>query len=416
MLTICTTDKSIQFLQDFNSLLENFEHCENITNLRPKLEEAAAMASRLIARRAHSFRVQPSFMHFRKMNIALCRLKELNIYQDIKDIHNAIGVAKTARKLNDKYYLPDKENFFYFLTKFQSFAKLMIRIVMCARESHRLFLELLHRAAFIEACSLFIAVLAEVWSICIEMCRCAVQFYNGFHSFYAKNYDQSTTLPKRLNKWLGEEYKEYIDVSIDANQQNVKEEFFLFDGNDNVDNEGMIIEQKFEPKLLVSQPKSKNVRTDETDDSLEQKKKKKMNMAKTHDLLQSQNNYASTSKPIEVKEKLKITMKTLPSMNKSFDFGEKISRIQMNPNYQNAPKKVIEHINVDQVKTIKDIRQFLLTEDELRGSGEQVNTKGVKNEAWEQFKTFTNSLLILSHHGLVLKKFKNQFKNLKNRR
>ncbi|XP_055325782.1 uncharacterized protein LOC129579634 [Sitodiplosis mosellana] len=392
---------------DFDALLNNFGHCESIHDLRPKLEQAAAMASRLIARRAHSFRVQPSFMYFRKMNIALCRLKELNIYQNIKDYQNAIGVAKMARKLDDKYYLPDRENFFYFLTKLQSFAKLLLRTVMCARESHRLFLELLHRAAFIETISLFSAVLAEVWTICIDMCRCVVQFYNGFYPFYAKNYDKSKSLPKRLNKWLGEEYIEYIDISVDQSQLDLNEEFFLFDGSDTVKNEGKVIDQKFEPKLLVNQPVQKNVKGDESVG-------KKTKMPKTLDLLGKQQNFASTSKPVQVKGKPMISMKPLPLYNKNFDLGEKISRTPTMSRKEVA--KVIKHIDVDQLKTIKEIREFLTVEDELRQNDQEQNTKGVTNEEWEKFKTSTTSLLILSHHGLVLKKFRNQWKNLKMRR
>lgn len=401
-------------------MLSKFEYCNTITSLRPKLEQAAAMASRLIARRAHSFRVQPSFMYFRKMNIALCRLKELNIYQDISDIKNAIGVAKTARKLDDKYYLPDQQNFFHFLTKFQSFSKLLVRIVMCAHHGHRLFLELLHRAAFIETISLFSSVFAEVWTICIEMCKNAVKFYNGFYPFYAKNYDKSTTLPKRLNKWLGDEYTDYIDISVDKSQLHTNEELILFGGEDD-DNIGMenqkgkIIEQKFEPKLLVNQPiVQKKTKLNEVDAESGENKKAKAKMFKTQDLLESRKTYEITPKVPEVKTTATVSMKVLPVNSKHFDLGEKISRTQVPT--QSVVKEPIKHINVEQLKTIKEIREFLSVEDELRQSRQEQNTKGIKNGDWEAFKSTANNLLILSHHGLVLKKFRNEWKKLINRR
>lgn len=162
---------------------------------QPKLEHAAALASRLIARRAHAFRVQPSFMYFRKMNISLCRLKELNIYDDIRDMQKAIEIAKTAGKLDKKCYLPAKENFHHYLSEFQSFTKLLIRIVMCARESHKLFLDIIYRSAFIEIISLFMAVLSDIWTMCIDMCKSAARFYNEFYQFYASNYDRSSDFP-----------------------------------------------------------------------------------------------------------------------------------------------------------------------------------------------------------------------------
>lgn len=393
-------------IEDFDALLKNFEHCENIHELRPKLEEAAALASRLIARRAHSFRMQPSFMYFRKMNIALCRLKELNIYQVIKEYQNAIGLAKAARNLDDKFYLPDKDNFFYFLTKFQSLTKLLIRIVICAREASRLFMELLYRSAFIEAISLFMAVLAEIWTICIEMCKKAVQFYNGFYPFYAKNYDHSKSMPKRLNKWLGDDYIDYIDISVDQSQLNAKEEIFLFEGDDTVENQGIVIEQKFEPKLRVNQPVSKKYEDDAHG--------KRPKMSKAFDLRDKHQQFSSGSKPIQTKERPVVSMNSLSSINTNFDLGEKISRT--NATSQKVAAKVKKRIDVDQVKTIKDIREFLSVEDELRQDREEKNTKGINNEEWDGFKTSANNLLILSHHGLVLKKFKTQWKNLKMRR
>lgn len=346
------------------------------------------------------------------MNIALCRLQELNIYQEIKDVEHAIGVAKTARKLDDKYYLPDRENFFYFLTRCQSFAKILVRIVMCARESHRLFLELLHRSAFIETISLFSSVLAEIWTTCIEMCRNIVQFYNGFYPFYAKNYDQSKLLPKRLHKWLGEEYEEYIAVSVDANQLKTNDELFLFDRVDTIERDGMIIEQKFEPKLLVNQPIPKNIKVEESDTKFGHKISK-TKVFKTHDLLQTLPNYGSMSKVID---KPVISMKTLPIASKNFDLGEKISRSNETGSNQKEKPKVTKHINVEQLKTIKEIREFLAVEDELRQSEQEKNTKGIKNIDWDKFKADANNLLILSHHGLVLKKFRNQWKSLLHRR
>lgn len=393
-------------------MLASFEYCDTIHTLRPKLEQAAAMASRLIARRTHSFRVQPSFSYFRKMNIALCRLKELNIYADIKDTQKAIGVAKTARKLDDKYYLPDRGNFFYFLTKFQSFTKLLVRIVMCARESHRLFLELLHRAAFIEIISLFISVLAEVWTICREMCKNAVQFYNQFYPFYANNFEKSNSLPKRLNKWLGDEYNEYIDVSVNDKQMKSNEELFLFDGNEMVENHGFVIEQKFEPKLLVNQSISKTTKWNETDQKSSQNKKAGVKMVKTQDLLEKRPNYDIKVETTENKQKSTVSMKALPTTNRNFDFGEKICRT----NLQSKTVKPIKHINVDQLNTVKEIRAFLSTEDELRQNGQEQNTKGIKNDDWDKFKTTANQLLILGHHGLVMKKFRNEWKKLQFRR
>lgn len=402
---------------DFKSVLATFNRCEPIQNNRLKLEQASALASRLIARRAHSFRVQPSFMYFRKMNIALCRLKELNIYEDIKDTREAISVAETARKLDDKYYLPTQDNFVYFLIKFQSFAKLLIRIVMCARESHRLFLELLHRAAFVEIISLFISVLAEIWTICIEMCKATVQFYNEFRRHFLKNYEQIKKLPKHLDRWLGEEYNEYIDITVDSTTLKTDADFILFNETD-IDTKGMIIEQKFEPKLMVAQRMAGNSKAAANEDSTSSILKGKGVSIKSQDLLEKRQfkieKAAIQSAPVA---KSTITMKQMPLNIKmeTLDLGAKISRD--NPSMPERKLLNVKQINVEQLKTVKEIREFLSVEDELRQANQHKNSKGINNNDWDKFKIASNQILILGHPGLVLKKFKTLWQKLcKNRR
>lgn len=345
------------------------------------------------------------------MNIALCRLKELNIYEEIKDMQKCIAVAKTARRLDHKYYLPTQENFFFFLIKFQSFTKLMIRIVVCARESHRLFLELLHRAAFVEAISIFISTLAEIWSICIEMCKSAVQFYNQFRRHFVKNYPKLKELPKHLDRWLADDYKEFIDVDVDESRTGNEKDIFLFDGNDDIDTHGVVIEQKFEPKLLVSQRIDNKNKRKAREPDFELKNKQ----FKTEDLLAKREfkNIAKKPEPSPKSAKPVITMKTMPISVRmeSLDLGTKISRDEPLTPVRSVLN--VKQINVDHIKTVKEIREFLAIEDELRSVMEHKNTLGMNDNEWERFKLSANQLLILGHPGLVLKKFKTLWQKVK---
>lgn len=405
-----------------DELLENIKICDEIHTDRLKLEETAALASRLIARRSHSFRVQPSFMNFRKMNVVLCRLKELNIYDDLKEMRKALSTAKAAHRLDKKCHLPSPDNFHYFLQKFQSFTKLLVRAVVCARESHRLFLEIVHRMAFIEIISLFMAVLAEVWTIAIRWCKLAVQFYNSLYPFYANNYKSQLqkNLPKRLDEWLGDEYKEVID--IDPTELNasgpMNDELFLFEQNEAIENEGVVIEQKFEPKLLVMQRVPQSRVNDKLSDHLPKGQKLNVKMFKQQDLMQQRS--VSTEIKNRVKEekppaKVTVSFGAPPKppivSNSSFmDLGEKIER---NPKPKsNQTMEKVQPVNVDNLKTITEIRNFISTEDEFRNKEIPRNTSGINNHEWEKFKTATNSLLILSHRGLVIKKFKSLWQKL----
>lgn len=343
------------------------------------------------------------------MNIALCRLKELNVYEEIRDTKNAIGVAKTARKLDDKYYLPTQENFVHFLTKIQSFSKLLIRIVMCARESHRLFLEILHRSAFIEITSLFISNLAEIWTICIDMCKSVVQFYHEFRRHFVKSYEQLKKMPKHLDRWLGSEYNEYIDFDVDQIELKNSEDYVLFDGTDAIERRGPpTIEQKFEPKLLVSQ-QIQNNRQNSRGGNNDVPSTSTNKMFKTRDLLAKPELKTETIPKLVSdvqKPKSTISMKSMPFGAKfeSLDLGEKISRD--NPMKTEKELKPIKHINVEEVKTIREIREFLTVEDGLRYAKQHKNSEGIPENEWNKFKIATNQILILGHPGLVLRKFK----------
>lgn len=275
---------------------------------------------------------------------------------------------------------------------------------MCARESHRLFLEMLQRSAFIEAISIFISVLAEVWSICIEMCKAAVQFYNEFRRHFVKSYEQLKKLPKHLDRWLGDEYTEYIDVNVDQNRLRSNEDFILFDGTDK-DNQGMIIEEKFEPKLLVSERVKAGPKNRTNEGSASNIFQSKGKSFKTQDLM-IKREFKNESPPA----KPSISMKSIPLSIKmeTLDLGAKISR----DNAKVPMKKIVKHINVEQLKTVKEIRQFLDVEDELRDEKLHKNSAGIGEEDWDKFKKSTNQILILGHPGLAMKKFRTLWQKL----
>lgn len=385
-------------------MLDAFTFTDQLRTNRKKIDHAAALISRLIARRTHSFRVQPCFMYVRKMNIALCRLKELNIHESCVEMQRAIGVAKTARKIDDSYYLPVKENFEHLLMEFQSYTKLLTRISMCAREAHRMFLDMINRSAFLESLSLFMAVTAHIWSICTDLCKSAVHLYNVYFRFYEAIYGSTAEYPGLLDEWLGGDYKAYVDIEMDKNASKSSKDLFLFDDNAEAV-EAKPIEQKFEPKLLVQRTAGGKKRNRHEQDD---EPKPKIKIFKTENLLEERTFKPNAPEPMEESPIQSQHINKKVSM-KSFDLGEKIERKNLS-----APKieTPIKHINVDELKSIKEIRDFLEIESDLRGKKQAKNTDGVTDYDWKHFTKSTNQILILGHHGLVVRKFKQSWQQL----
>lgn len=399
-------------LIDLDNILQAFTLCEKLRENQKNLQHAGALASRLIARRANSFRMQPCFTYFRKMNIALCRLKEINIYEDCVEMKKAIGVAKTAYKLDNAFYFPAKENFEHFLAGFQSYAKLLTRISMCAREAHKYYLELIHRSAFIESLSLFMAVSSNIWSICVDLCKCSVTFYNNFFPLYMQIYGATADFPCLLNEWIGDDYKAFIDTDIAEIASNSSKDLFLFDEN-NEAIEITAVEQKFEPKLLVKRKlKDKSHREDQP--------RAKIRMFETQDLLEERTFKIVPKANNEANEKMSTNNSSQSGKwsVQSFDLGEKISRTNGCDVGEKISRssvnevEIVKQIDVDKLKSITDIREFLATEEQLRDKKKARNTQGISDDDWGRFENSTNQILILGHPGLVMKKFKQSWQQL----
>lgn len=145
----------------------------------------AALASRLIARRAASFRAQNGFRLMRKTNVALCRLHECNVRQELEDLLAMLPAyrASGAGALD----LPMRDNLDYVLLRVRQLACLLQRITRCAREASELFLFYVHRRYFLETAVVHVAVLADVWLLAHRLCVSTVQFYDALQP-YARHF------------------------------------------------------------------------------------------------------------------------------------------------------------------------------------------------------------------------------------
>lgn len=397
------------------------------------------MASRLIARRAHSFRVQPSFSYFRKMNVALCRLQELNLYSEFERMKKAI---KSSCKINGGYHLPTKSNFRYFLIRLQSYAKLLVRIVVCAKESHRLFLEIIHRSAFVEISTLFMAVTAQIYKECVTICRQIAQLYDAFIIFCKKYFDEKE-LPDHLSEWLGDEWTEHIAVNPQLNAKHPRKyqnNIILFNAFDELSKKQLLsmdtdatdgdaidsTELKpstpiFAPKFIINSgmrpinlnDPNKLTRAQQFKVKQHQKAEKLIE-AELRNKIKAARNMERKMRPLNFNESFPMAGSSTSTADT--DMGEKIDRNAFQTEnkivkLENLAKFKKIKLDVNKLKSGEAIRKFMVTEDLLRRQGAPNSSQGISGSHWKRVKNTVDQLLILGQEKMAVRKFHNFWQN-----
>lgn len=176
-------------------------------------DNIAAIASRLVARRSASFRHQFGFKLLRKTNVAMCRLRDIQLVNTIETFCGTIP----DYKVNDgaKQELPTRENLEFLLVRTQSTAKLLLRIAQCSREAATAFLNYIHRTFFLETCTMYLGILAEIWQMSRTLCTKVILFYNALRP-YCRYFRAAAKpwlpdvykLPANLEEFLGDEWSD----------------------------------------------------------------------------------------------------------------------------------------------------------------------------------------------------------------
>lgn len=115
--------------------------------------------------------------------------------------------------------VPYRPSLDFILIRFQGLAKLLIRIVSCAKQSVAYFLGLIKAGSFYAKGIVMIGTLASVWSLSREFCKFLVRQYKGLKEFREKLkekrglkwVDVEYELPDDLDVWLGDEWTILID-------------------------------------------------------------------------------------------------------------------------------------------------------------------------------------------------------------
>lgn len=179
----------------------------------------------------------------RQTNVAVCRWKELSIANTLQDIVG--GTSKV--ELDGRYSLPTPKNFEYLLVRMQSGAKILTRIVYCARGAYDACQTFLEKAFFVETITLYLGVIANIWKNSVELCKKMVEYYNDFirilrpHLVRVDGGSLAQELPDRLDEWLGDEWHSInvitsVPRGMRKKTSNLAVDITVFDNNDGSEN------------------------------------------------------------------------------------------------------------------------------------------------------------------------------------
>lgn len=331
-------------------------------------DETGALTSRLIARRVNSFRSQAGFKALRKTNIALCRLKEINI---VGVTENFLGTLPDYIVDGVALSLPTYENYQFVMLRLQSLSKLLLRIAVCSRQSSIIFRDMIQRNFFIEISALYIALLAQIWDLAKQLAIKTRDFYDALHPygkyFPSKGKDNgfNVVLCKKLETFLTSEWtNEFFSSNnpvVHTPSIACGNDFGLDFGDFNADDGENI--------LSLREEKTKPTQT------IEMKKIVRQDIHKVEEVVK---------KPSD-----------------GNDIGVAISRDSLE-----------EIINVDQIVRTDEISKLVNKEQFLRDKKCARRTKHLSDSQWKDVKSKVRNLLVTSQGKICIKKFKNLWKSV----
>lgn len=368
------------------------------------LDFVSALACRLKARRYHSFRTQPAFRHFSKMIVSLCRLKEVDILDSLDTILQSI----TPFKVDGKYNLPTPENFKYLLIRFLSFAKILIRLIACAKGAFKEFEDVIRRAAFVETATIFMCCSSQIWSICVKLCKFACEAYNSLWSMFEElNGNIVAELPEKLDAWLGSDWNEHVidspknfqleaksDLSLISLDDFTNENHDVMSTNEQSANETEAIpglDEKYQPTLIVQQKTSTVVKCEiETTQNRSKNDQEEANKKKHF---------------LTLNKKIMSTIKNASEpIGATIDLGQPIERKTDTNAKQLAVNASDEEIQ--NFQCIDEVKKFIDLEDRLRSINAHKATEHMITHQWRQFKQLVHQAMGTDSDRDAVRRFK----------
>ncbi|XP_065173688.1 uncharacterized protein [Atheta coriaria] len=265
-------------LHELNGLMHD---ALNVFSSQMFLDIECKMLHTIIKVNKLKFRTTIGFKHLQKLN------RCMRIYHEV-DYKCLISwfIDLLPRQYEYDTYFPSRNMFDYFLVRSQGIAKLIVRVLECAKQVYIHFMDIIKLGHFIGLGIVIIAVQARIFIICRYLLKCISHLYDTIYALRHKIPNIKTdwlpdnyNLPQELLPWLDIDwaFKEYvielkgknrdlfsIDIFDDEDDVEFCKEYKIVDGED--DEDIQIVNEYF--NLVDSDDESMRI-NDEVDDELQ---------------------------------------------------------------------------------------------------------------------------------------------------
>ncbi|XP_022126493.2 nucleolus and neural progenitor protein-like [Pieris rapae] len=196
--------------KDIRSLRYNTNNIIQVLTKQSPLHQESAVCSRFLYKFDKKFRNDIGYRSFKKVNSALKKYLSLNL---LKDIQRFVSLLPNK---DDELYLPTRQMMEYVLVRIMSFSKLMLRIVICAKQAAVFYLDRIKRGESHWMCLMPYALLSRIWSMAQVLLQHSCNWYNQLHPLL------KILEPKGLN-FLPPDYKMPDDLELWCDLKNLNE-------------------------------------------------------------------------------------------------------------------------------------------------------------------------------------------------
>ncbi|CAH4037829.1 unnamed protein product [Pieris brassicae] len=196
--------------KDIRDIRLNTNNIIQVLSKQSPLHQESALFSRFLYKFDKKFRNDIGYRNFKKVNTALKKYLTLNLLKDLQRF------ASLLPNKDDELYLPTRQMMEYVLVRIMSFSKLMLRIVICAKQAAIFYLDRIKRGESHWMCLMPYALLSRIWSMAQVLLQHSCNWYNQLHPLL------EILQPKGLN-FLPLEYKMPDDLEVWCDLKNLNE-------------------------------------------------------------------------------------------------------------------------------------------------------------------------------------------------
>ncbi|XP_045495108.1 nucleolus and neural progenitor protein-like [Colias croceus] len=189
---------------DLKELTYTTNNIIEILSRQSPLHKEGAILSRFLYKFDKKFRNDMGYRNFKKVNTALRKYLTLNLLKDVEKFSSYL-----PKENDNELYLPTRQMLEYILIRIMSFSKLMLRIVVCSKQSAIFYLDRIKRGESHWMCLMPYALLCRIWSMTLVLLQHSCNWYNQLYqvigkleikglAFLPPNYK----LPNDLEEWL----------------------------------------------------------------------------------------------------------------------------------------------------------------------------------------------------------------------